>query len=422
MKMARKTLFVLAALGGFGVLVGAQVQLEVHRGVPYCTVTANGDNIDDVPHILEAFDSCGAGGVINFPTDQNYWIGQRLNPIADGVRINWSGQWTLSDNITYWRNNSYPIAFQNHAAGFILTGRNISIYGNSTGGINGNGDVWYTAEAGVTQPGRPMPFVLWNVSDVTVRDFFVKEPPLWSINIMNGTNIVFENIYVNATATEAPAGSNWVQNTDGFDTMDVNNVRLTNFSYTGGDDCFSIKPRSYNVVLENVTCTAGNGAAIGSLGQYLEDSSVENITVKDLKVGGTRYGVYIKAWMGYLVPQSSYESGGLPRGGGWGNITNITFDGVDVQGAENSFSISQDSGDNGSYVGTSMMEVSYIYLNNFFGNVSSTSNTETISCSTVYPCHDIYFTNMTVEGSTGRTLKGSCQFYENGTIHGLSGC
>lgn len=62
----------------------------------------------------------------------------------------------LSDNITYWRNNSYPIAFQNHAAGFILTGNNITISGNGTGGINGNGDVWYTAEAGVTQPGRPM--------------------------------------------------------------------------------------------------------------------------------------------------------------------------------------------------------------------------------------------------------------------------
>jgi galacturan 1,4-alpha-galacturonidase len=26
---------------------------------------------------------------------------------------------------------------------------------------------------------------------------------------------------------------------------------------------------------------------------------------------------YIKTWMGGLVPQSSYESAGLPRGGGW---------------------------------------------------------------------------------------------------------
>lgn len=73
-----------------------------------------------------------------------------------------------------------------------------------------------------------MPFVFWNVSDVTVSNFLIKDPPLWSLNIMNGTDLVFENITANATATQAPYGKNWVQNTDGFDTMDVNNARLTN--------------------------------------------------------------------------------------------------------------------------------------------------------------------------------------------------
>lgn len=61
-----------------------------------------------------------------------------------------------------------------------------------------------------------MPFVFWNVSDVVVEDFFVKDPPLWSLNIMNGTNMRFNNIYNNATAVNAPYGQNWVQNTDGF--------------------------------------------------------------------------------------------------------------------------------------------------------------------------------------------------------------
>ena len=73
-----------------------------------------------------------------------------------------------------------------------------------------------------------MPFVFWNVSDVMVSNFYIKDPPLWSLNIMNGTDLVFENITANATATQAPYGKNWVQNTDGFDTMDVNNAKLTN--------------------------------------------------------------------------------------------------------------------------------------------------------------------------------------------------
>lgn len=76
--------------------------------------------------------------------------------------------------------------------------------------------MWYDAEEGTTQPGRPMPFVFWNVSDVNVENFYVKDPPLWSLNIMNGTNMRFNNILCNATAVNAPYGENWVQNTDGF--------------------------------------------------------------------------------------------------------------------------------------------------------------------------------------------------------------
>jgi hypothetical protein len=37
---------------------------------------------------------------------------------------------------------------------------------------------------------------------------FVKDPPLWSINIMSGTNIWFDDILVNATAVNAPFGTN----------------------------------------------------------------------------------------------------------------------------------------------------------------------------------------------------------------------
>lgn len=122
----------------------------------------------------------------------------------------------FSPDIEHWRTDSYPIFFQNHAASFVITGDHIQINGYGTGGIHGNGDAWYTAEAGDTQPGRPMPFVFWNVSDVTVKKFFVKDPPLWSCNIMNGTDMWFDELYCNATATKAPYGSNWVQNTDGF--------------------------------------------------------------------------------------------------------------------------------------------------------------------------------------------------------------
>lgn len=83
----------------------------------------------------------------------------------------------FSDDLDYWRNNSYPVAFQNHAAGFVFSGERIHINGYGTGGINGSGNSWYTAEAGTTKPGRPMPFVFWNVSDVFVEHC---KPTTWT--------------------------------------------------------------------------------------------------------------------------------------------------------------------------------------------------------------------------------------------------
>ncbi|KAB8210665.1 pectin lyase fold/virulence factor [Aspergillus parasiticus] len=188
---------------------------------------------------------CGNGGTIVFPEDQSYWIASRLNPILSDVTTEWRGKWTFSDGLDYWRNHSYPVAFQNHAAGFVIAGRNITIDGYGTG------------EAGNTQPGRPMPFVFWNVSDIHVDNFYVKDPQLWALNTMNGTNMQFNNINCNATAIDAPYGENWVQNTDGFDTMDARNIRLTNFVYQGGDHCVTIKPRSYDIDIHNVTCRGG---------------------------------------------------------------------------------------------------------------------------------------------------------------------
>ena len=116
----------------------------------------------------------------------------------------------------------------------------------------------------------------------------------------------------------------------------------------------------------NVTCRGGNGIAIGSLGQYLEDSSVENVVVDNVKI--IRYnedmenGAYIKTWIGEQAPQgTSYESAGLPNGGGWGNVRNILFSNFDIQGAGLATAITQSSGNpkNGTtFPGTSNMLVS----------------------------------------------------------------
>ncbi|KAH8809087.1 pectin lyase fold/virulence factor [Xylogone sp. PMI_703] len=399
-----------------------------HNG-KVCTVRALGHKRDDTPQILKAFKDCNAGGTVVFPEGQNYWIATKLNPVVYDVTVEWKGMWTMSDDLDYWRNNSYPIAFQNHHAGFIISGERIHINGYGTGGIYGNGNAWYNAEEGTTHPGRPMPFVFWNASDVFVEHFYVKDPPLWSLNIMNGTNMWFDDILCNATAVKAPFGKNWVQNTDGFDTMDAYNIKLTNMVYQGGDDCIAIKPRSYNIYVQNITCHGGNGIAIGSLGQYLEDSSVINVLVKDANIlthnNDMESSAYIKTWVGALVPQGSYESAGLPRGGGWGVVQNVRLENFYIEGAGIGPDITEDSGDNGTYPGTSLMEISNIAFVNFTGYITGKGNrTAQMSCSKVHPCFNIALQNIslaTAPGAEPTGAVGTCSYIAPGGVTGLTG-
>ncbi|KAL5341528.1 hypothetical protein BJX70DRAFT_395910 [Aspergillus crustosus] len=96
-------------------------------------------NVEVLSTLLKAFRECGRGGKVVFLENQTYWIAERLNPHLKDVDIEWRGTGLFSDGLSYWRNNSYPIEFQNHAAGFILSGEGIRINGHGTGKIHGNG-------------------------------------------------------------------------------------------------------------------------------------------------------------------------------------------------------------------------------------------------------------------------------------------
>ena len=244
---------------------------------------------------------------------------------------------------------------------------------------------------------------------------------------MNGTNIVVDGLKVNATATQAPYGKNWVQNTDGFDTMDARNITLRNLWYQGGDDCIAIKPRSFDIAVTNVTCHGGNGIAIGSLGQYLEDNSVANVSIDDVRI--QRYNedmhncAYVKTWVGALVPQDSYESAGLPRGAGWGTVSHITFSNFRVEGADSPPGLNQDSGNNGSFAGSSKMLVYDVRWVNFTGWLNGKSAKGSVSCSKMEPCFDIWFENVDLTDGEGGTenVNGSCKYIKEGGVHGLNG-
>lgn len=135
------------------------------------------------------------------------------------------------------------------------------------------------------------------------------------------------------------------------------------------------------------------------------------------------HSFYIKTWMGHLVDQGTegdaYESGGEPRGGGWGKVRNIFVENLELDGVEDGPLINQDNGvqDSG-FEGTSKIEVSHLYFRNFTGVLKDDGPMANFRCSKVWPCHHIYVEDM--ENLIGSD--GSCKWADEETIFGVPGC
>jgi galacturan 1,4-alpha-galacturonidase len=107
-------------------------------------------------------------------------------------------------------------------------------------------------------------------------------------------------------------------------------------------------------------------------------------------------------------------------------VQNIRFENFFIQGATIGAAISEDSGDNGSYVGTSLMEISNIAFVNFTGYTQGGkgNRTASVSCSKVHPCFNIAFQNISLADAAGGTeasAQGTCSYIAPGGVTGLTG-
>lgn len=77
-------------------IFASQVSVSDIDGRPQCTVTASEDGGNDVPGIMEAFDTCGTSGDIIFLEDEQFNISERIHITAADVQIEWKGEWLVS--------------------------------------------------------------------------------------------------------------------------------------------------------------------------------------------------------------------------------------------------------------------------------------------------------------------------------------
>ncbi|KAL1868763.1 hypothetical protein Plec18167_008068 [Paecilomyces lecythidis] len=256
-----------------------------------CVVPAHGNGEDDSPAIKAAFESCGSNGHIIFAENNTYSIQQvlQLHNLSN-VQIDLRG--TLL-NIS--------IALE-------LSGDHITVDGHNTGVIDGQGQVWYDLALGVGGLfGRPIPFSLRNARNSIARNFAIRQSGKWNFVIIESRNITVDNIKLTAHSDDYQANPGNLGNTDGFDTLYSDDVRISNSYVDAGDDCVSFKPGSTNIHVKNLTCVQTAGIAVGSLGQYQGQFDL---------LKHSRNGAYIKTYNGksvYYPPQGGGNGTGLVR-------------------------------------------------------------------------------------------------------------
>ena len=265
--------------------------LEGKDGGKVCSVIPRGQNQDDVPNILHAVEECGhvPGGRIVLPSPYVYRINQRMTTHLENSKLEIGGTLLFDNDISYWVNNSYRFNYQHQSTAWRITGHDYEVDGGANmGGIDGNGQIWYTWAKGESNTfGRPMPLHVYNSTNAVLRNISVRNQQFWAVLVEESSHITLDHFYVNATNHDFKADpeSQWIQNTDGIDTYNSHHITITNWVYEGGDDAVAFKGNSSNIHVENIRVYGGPGIAFGSLGQYPDRwDIVENITVKDVVV------------------------------------------------------------------------------------------------------------------------------------------
>ncbi|KAF9521779.1 pectin lyase-like protein [Crepidotus variabilis] len=410
--------------------LGALAQLAAAAGRKACNLRPLGGGKDDTTQVEAAIASCGQYGTTVF--DQgSYNITRKMKWDLLSSRVDLKGYLNFNPNIDYWMNsnNTYRAIF---IQSLVATSSSMPI---NTGGIQGNGQKWWSYFANRTRQdgdGRPVALSLVNVTGGVVRNFRIESPPFWANAVSQSSNVTYDGMLTNATNTDPLwAGQNVTPNTDGINTYRSDFVTLRNWDITCGDDCLAIKgpsnatKNSSDVIAHNITCRGGNGLAFGSLGQYAElVDTVRNVDLKDIfsplnsspkmtridkkLQPNMRWGIYFKSWSGSI-------SGTPPTGGGGGSgyVRNVTVRNVVVDQVDAPIFLHHNSGSI-----PSKMTYSNVTFSNFTGTATTNKIVE-LSCGNGPACTDITFEKINVTAPAGLTPQYICS--NAADIKGLSG-
>ncbi|KAF2703194.1 glycoside hydrolase family 28 protein [Pleomassaria siparia CBS 279.74] len=303
----------------------------VERDRKKITIRSSKHDRDDISDdFLWALKKANHGGLVHLEKRKKYVIGKKLDlTFLKDVYVRLDGELKFTNDIEYWQANNFYYDFQKSITFWVWGGKDIKIYGS--GIINGNGQAWWDGFSGasILDPNneyyRPILFLTDNATNIEVKGLHLKDSPCWTTFFVRTKNIIFDDIYIDAVSTNV---SSLPKNTDGFDSLNVDGVTVTNTRVNVGDDCFSAKPNTTNIFLKNLWCNGTHGVSMGSVGQYsgvkdyISNAWIENVTL----INGEN-GARLKAWAG---PSAGY-----------GFMDNITYKDIFIENTDNPIVLDQ---------------------------------------------------------------------------------
>ncbi|KAJ5432390.1 exopolygalacturonase B [Penicillium daleae] len=360
------------------------------------TIRPSKNDKDDISEdFLWGIKHANHGGRLLLKKGKTYVIGKKLDlSFLDNVEVQLEGEIKFTDDIDYWQANNFYYSFQKSITFWVWGGKDIKIFGHGT--LNGNGQAWYNAFAGreILDSNntfyRPILFLTDNATRVSVEGITQLNSPCWTNFFVRTNDVSFDNVFINAFSTNASA---LPKNTDGFDTLNVNGLSVTNTRVDIGDDCFSPKPNTSNIFVQNLWCNNTHGVSMGSIGQYsgvediIEHAYIENVTLLN-----GQNGARLKAWAGQDV--------------GYGRINNITYRNIHIENTDMPVVLDQcyfDINATECAAYPSAVNITNIVFDNIYGTSSGKNGKEVVdlTCSPNAVCSGIHLSRINLTSPAG---------------------
>ncbi|PYI07414.1 CobW domain protein, partial [Aspergillus sclerotiicarbonarius CBS 121057] len=362
------------------------------------TIRASKNAADDVSaDFLWGLQRANHGGRLLLKEGEKYVIGKKLDlTFLDDIEVQLEGEIQFTNNITYWQANNFYYSFQKSITFWRWGGQDIKIFGS--GVLNGNGQKWYDEFAGmqILDPDntfyRPILFLTDNATRVSVEGITQLNSPCWTNFFVRTNDISFDNVYIHAFSTNASSDP---ANTDGFDSLVVDNFSATNMRIDVGDDCFSPKSNTSNIFVQNMWCNNTHGVSMGSIGEYAgEMDFIENVYIENVTLLNGQNGARLKAWAGQNV--------------GYGRMNNITYKNIQIQNTDAPIVLDQcyfdvNSTECAKY--PSAVNITNVLFENVWGTSSGKDGkvVADLVCSPDAVCTNITLTNVNLTSPSGGT-------------------